>query len=235
MLSFRVFVKLHHRSATSPLRASSLRNLCSLCDSALDLSYLLSASFMSPKSFPLNSFADPHPLNPVPSILYKNIGGRGRLKSPIFRIHFQVPHPVSPAFATLTKTAGVWGYSSHSGTLHASSTFKGSDVQTFQRISNLSPFLSSSCALFCTCASLNFFVFKRFRTLRQKNTRGGGYPTLQPSNLPTFKRSSRPIAAKRLWCNNPQRRENSSPSGETTPLPPVSKDSERTSGTARSR
>src|SRR5467141_1527773 len=29
------------------------------------------------KSLPLNSFADPHPLNPVPSILYKNIGGRG--------------------------------------------------------------------------------------------------------------------------------------------------------------
>ncbi len=35
--------------------------------------------------------------------------------------------------------------------------------------------------------------------------------------------SSCPIAAKRLWCNNPQRRENSSRSGETTPLAPVSK------------
>jgi hypothetical protein len=29
------------------------------------------------KSLPLNLFADPHPLNPVPSIFYKNIGGRG--------------------------------------------------------------------------------------------------------------------------------------------------------------
>ena len=28
-------------------------------------------------SFPLNPFADPHPLNPVASILYKNIGGQG--------------------------------------------------------------------------------------------------------------------------------------------------------------
>src|SRR5713226_8388949 len=33
----------------------------------------------------------------------------------------------------------------------------------------------------------------------------------------------RPIAAHALWCNNSQRRENSSRSGETTPLPPVSK------------
>src|SRR6266849_11200598 len=29
------------------------------------------------KSFPLNVFADPHPLNPVTSIFYKNIRGQG--------------------------------------------------------------------------------------------------------------------------------------------------------------
>src|SRR5260370_3191088 len=34
----------------------------------------------------------------------------------ILRTLFQVPYPVSPVFATLTKTPGVWGYSSHSGT-----------------------------------------------------------------------------------------------------------------------
>jgi len=34
----------------------------------------------------------------------------------------------------------------------------------------------------------------------------------------------RPIAANRLWCHNPQRHQISSPSGETSPLPPVSKD-----------
>jgi hypothetical protein len=44
----------------------------------------------------------------------------------------------------------------------------------------------------------------------------------------------RPIAAERPWCNNERRRENSSPSGETTPLSPVSNNIERTSGTARS-
>src|SRR5438477_7747419 len=37
------------------------------------------------------------------------------LLHPVFRTLFQVPYPVSPAFATLTKTAGVWGYSSHFG------------------------------------------------------------------------------------------------------------------------
>src|SRR5216683_2991901 len=37
-----------------------------------------------PKSFPLNLFADPHPLNPIASILYKNRVGRGpsTLQSP---------------------------------------------------------------------------------------------------------------------------------------------------------
>src|SRR5215467_6622462 len=35
--------------------------------------------------------------------------------SPKFRIFFQVPYAPSPLFLTLTKTAGVVGYSSHSG------------------------------------------------------------------------------------------------------------------------
>jgi len=111
VLSFSVFVKLHHRSAASPRPASSLRNLCSLCDSALGLSSLLSASFMSPKSFPLNSFADPHLLTPVTSILYRKHGGRGRrLSVPtsnlqgsnLFTCHSSKDGPVSPLTATLT-------------------------------------------------------------------------------------------------------------------------------------
>jgi hypothetical protein len=36
--------------------------------------------------------------------------------SSILRTHFQVPYPVSPLLATLTKTPRVWGYSSHFGT-----------------------------------------------------------------------------------------------------------------------
>lgn len=48
--------------------------------------------------------------------------------------------------------------------------------------------------------------------------------TFRRSDLETFRRvSASPIAAGRLWCHNPKRRENSLRSGETTPLPPVSK------------
>jgi len=46
-----------------------------------------------------------------------------------------------------------------------------SDLRTFrtlQRFLNLSPLFSHSCALFCTPQKLNSFIFKRFRTLRQK-------------------------------------------------------------------
>ena len=74
-------------------------------------------------------------------------------------------------------------------------------------------------------AKVNPFIFKRFQTLCPKHP-GWGY-------LKLFNRSSiavvgrdvriRPIAAQSLWCNNLQRHGISSPSGETTPLPPVSK------------
>ena len=39
----------------------------------------------TPKSLPLNSFADPHPLNSVVSYLYKNIGGGVAMWSPYHR------------------------------------------------------------------------------------------------------------------------------------------------------
>src|SRR5258705_3571991 len=40
------------------------------------------------------------------------------VSSSILRTHFQVPYPASPLLATLTKTAGVCGVSSHFGTEH---------------------------------------------------------------------------------------------------------------------
>jgi hypothetical protein len=43
-------------------------------------------------------------------------GKRRRSQSPVFRIFFQVPYPLSPLPATLTKTAGVYINNSHSGT-----------------------------------------------------------------------------------------------------------------------
>jgi len=63
--------------------------------------------------------------------------------------------------------------------------------------------------------------------------------TQRATHTSTFQRMGRtlagPIAAKRPWCNNERRPRISSTSGETTPLPPVSKDTERTSGTVLRR
>jgi hypothetical protein len=80
--------------------------------------------------------------------------------SPIFRTLFQVPYRVTSLFPTLTKTAEVCTNSSHSGTT--------SNLWTFQRVSDLSPFFSTMRALFCTGTKFNSFLFKRFRTLCQK-------------------------------------------------------------------
>jgi hypothetical protein len=67
---------------------TSPRNLCVLSVSALDssssfvfLNFQLLTLNVQPSlasnSFPHNSLSDPHPLNPVVSILYKKQGGRG--------------------------------------------------------------------------------------------------------------------------------------------------------------
>src|SRR5882762_7549967 len=49
------------------------------------------------KSFPLNIFADHHPLNPVASILYKNIGGRETPTT--FHSLSPIPYNLSPFFS----------------------------------------------------------------------------------------------------------------------------------------
>ena len=165
---FRVFASLHPR--LDPHAAPSRPNPISL------------APLSSAKSLPFSLFADPHPLSPIASIFYKNIGG--------------------------------WV-----------------DVSTYFQ---LSPFLSYSCALFCAFlhpCKTHPLSFQAVPHSLAKN-RGGG--TSQHFNIPTFRRSPiRPIAADRPWCNNERRRENSSRSGETTPLLPVSKNRERTSGAVR--
>src|SRR5260370_21604572 len=70
----------------------------------------------TPNSFPLNLFADPHPLTLVPSIFYKNIGGGGHSFSVptsnlqgcnLFICHRSENTPVSPSIATLPKTQGL--------------------------------------------------------------------------------------------------------------------------------
>ena len=96
---------------------------------------------LSSNSFPLTLLADPHPLNPVVSIFYKNIGGRGYV--PCFQ-------PPKAPFASRMNLR---------------------DLPTCKRVLIYPLFfhnLAHSFALFCIHQNLNSFVFKRFRTLRQK-------------------------------------------------------------------
>ncbi len=61
------------------------------------------STLLSCNSFPHNLLSDPHPLNPVASIFYKNIRGRGVLSNfPISSFK-----PLTPAFATDPQTAPI--------------------------------------------------------------------------------------------------------------------------------
>ena len=97
MLHFTVFVKRISRARAVP------------CLSRIPVPPPLSYN-----SHGIISLADPHHLNYVVSYRYKNMGaGSPQIsyrspQSSIFRTLFQVPYPVSLAFATLTKTAGVY-------------------------------------------------------------------------------------------------------------------------------
>ena len=93
---------------------------------------------------------------------------------PIFRIFFQVPYPATSLFATLTKTAGVCTNNSHSGTHRSRNLIFATDfplstaeLMSFLFISWRTPLRFF--ALSCASPSLNSFIFRRFRTLRQKN------------------------------------------------------------------
>ncbi len=150
---------------------------------------------------------------------------------PIFRRLFQVPYPVTPLFATLTKTARVWGYSSHFGT--ARSVLP---VSSCNRPAS-SPLKATLMSIPASVDSKWFTVALTLSDATLTKNTGGGVRSLPLYLLTSLLRVCpiHPIAAQTLWCHNSQRRKISLPSGETTPLSPVSKTSERTSGTARSR
>src|SRR2546427_4192951 len=110
---------------------------------------------------------------------------------PIFRTFFQVPYPASPLFAILTKTPGVWGYSSHFGTARAvlpTGTPYIIQVLSFH-------VLAQSFALFCIRKKINSFVFKQFRTLWQKHPGWGG-ASLHFLDVWTLERSDAPFASR---------------------------------------
>jgi hypothetical protein len=94
----------------------------------------------------------------------------------ILRTLFQVPYPVSPVFATLTKTAGVCTNNSHSGSPECN---RGELAAHHSRLYS-TPCPTDSCALFCSF--LDFFASSKDSTrffscnsaLFAQNTRGGG-------------------------------------------------------------
>ena len=137
---------------------------------------------------------------------------------PIFRRLFQVPYPVSPLFATLTKTAGVY--------TKQFPFWNSFPVHLY--------FLSPSCSRTYGSPFCNPFPFI---FIQEWGVGGGVFRRSRRSDVrdvQTFRRSFRPIAAQTLWCNNSQRRQISLPSGETTPLSPVSKTTRADNGTALS-
>ena len=102
---------------------SSSPRLCGLCD----LRALCVKSDVvlqsSPNSLRLNPFADPHPINPVASILYKNIGGQGVPStlpplSHISHLPYTLPSSVSCKSFVCHSCVNcrVSPYNSHSGT-----------------------------------------------------------------------------------------------------------------------
>ena len=142
-----------------PAPPFSVSGVCHACPERLgDLVGALDPIFLSPvrpPDYPPNShgiisFADPHPLNPVVSIFYKNIGGQGGMVNQLSIV----------------------------GDVQ---TLKRSNVQTFQRVSELSPLCSSSYTLFSATGFPQLF-WNQF--LAHSFHRDGGVPpsrSLSPS------------------------------------------------------
>ncbi|SRR5229473_7676314 len=193
----------------------------------------------SPKSLPLNPFADPHPLTPVPSILYKKHGGRGT--KPFRPSDVRSLHPEGGHGTQFASRMNL-------NPLECAVAAKHRVLTVFSRNRpRPSPLESALLSLLASVDSKWFTAQANpFRCNTYKNHRGGdgvqslgftehvargtGHGTRITHLYPI-----RPIAAQPLWCHNPQRCQVSLRSGETTSLPLVSKNSERTSGTVHRR
>jgi len=144
----------------------------------------------------INLFADPHPLNPVASIFYKNIGvgataslACGACPDPVGALRGEgapatsaarnAQNPVAhPPFFSTTCAMPLAQLLSFDNIPFSWGVGGGLTVQSpyplFPAPYPLSfHILGHSFALFCTRAKLNPFIFKRFRTLRAKH-RGWG-------------------------------------------------------------
>jgi len=154
MLFCPVFAKLHSRRSLVLLHTDH----CSR-----------TTSHYSPKSHGINPFADPHPLNPVASIFYKNIGGRGYLRlSPLGAP--ENPSRIYFSFQLLARCPSRNSFLLITFHFHGGMGFILSSLSTTRcSLPALSAVFSYSCALFCTLQKLNPFIFKLFHTLCQKH------------------------------------------------------------------
>ncbi len=200
----------------------------------------------SPKSLTLNSFANPHPLTPVPSILYKKHGGTGTKslqRSDVRSLHPEGDH--GTPFASRM----------YLNPLECTVAAKHRVLPVFSRNRLTSSPLDATLLSILASVDSKWFTggLTRLESALTKSTRGVS-PLIGPcvplrASLPLWQSPGvteqggtghavcpiRPIAEQALWCNNPQRYEISLRSEETTPLPLVSKNSERTSGTVHRR
>jgi hypothetical protein len=172
--------------------------------------YIVTSLLPPLKSLPFNLFADPHLLNPYATIFYKNNAGRGCASESC---------PTSSCSYALFANS----LPCHTSENSSVSPIIATDPKTPSRKSFL-----------CHTSKTPWGSF-RSQPSKIPVLRTAIFKSLPLYFLASLLHFSRPIAPQSLWCNNLQRRETSSPSGETTPLPPVSKDSERTSGTVRWR
>ncbi len=104
--------------------------------------------------------------------------------NPLFSLRyalFQVPYPVTPLFATLTKTAGCIPTIPilELNPLRPPALSPTPDPLAVPSEAEGFPFFSYSCALFCTHQNHNPFIFMRFRTLCTKQP-GVGVPSIPP-------------------------------------------------------
>ncbi len=158
---------------------------------------------LSPNSHRIISFADHHPLTPIESYRYKNVGGGGHLQlsrlgtsKTASRIHFSFQPLTNCKFHNsfllifMQNAGGCMG-------CWISLTFGLSDLRTIQRVSELSPVFSNSCALFCTSLHsriTQLFCFQAiphsFTSQRGWWARFPGFPICHSANPPRSPRLS---------------------------------------------
>jgi hypothetical protein len=139
-----------------------------------------------------------HVVRLAPSVSFRllHLPCRKRNEQSRFHSPYTLPSSVSrKSFAchSYENTRGVgvfFPFWNSSGSL-TPSTLRLSDILKSKQCFDLSPFHSSSCALFCTQENPNSFPFNRFRTLCEKPPGVGGYSTSSTFGRSDFRRFRR--------------------------------------------